>query len=98
MDTRARTIKRPSDDQSVRTGLSEQSIRRAFLDNLLYVQARFIEAASTDDQYRALAHTIRDRLIHRWVNTIRTYQKSIRAQSATFRLNTFPVLSSPTIC
>jgi glycogen phosphorylase len=62
-------------DESVRTGLSEEAIRQSFLDNLLYVQARFIEAASIDDQYRALAHTVRDRLIHRWVNTIRTYQE-----------------------
>ena len=62
-------------DESVRTGLSEEAIRQSFLDNLLYVQARVIETASIDDQYRALARSVRDRLIHRWVNTIRTYQQ-----------------------
>ena len=63
-------------DESVRTGLSEDAIRLAFLDNLLYVQGRFPEIASVDDQYKALAYTIRDRLLQRWVSTMRTYQQS----------------------
>jgi len=75
MAEHARTTQRNTDDDSVRTGVSEESIRRAFLDNLLYTQETFIEVASVHDQYRALAHTIRDRLLHRWVNTIRTYQE-----------------------
>src|SRR3990172_1379618 len=61
--------------ESIRTGLSEESIRLAFLDNLFYVQGRFLEVASTDDQYKALAYTIRDRLLHRWVSTVQTYQR-----------------------
>ncbi|MDP2809621.1 MAG: glycogen/starch/alpha-glucan phosphorylase [Rhodocyclaceae bacterium] len=61
--------------ESTRTGLSAESIRRAFLDNLFYVQGRFPEVASINDQYKALAYTIRDRLLHRWVSTIRTYQQ-----------------------
>jgi starch phosphorylase len=63
-------------DSSVRTGLSEDSIRRAFLDNLFYVQGRFPEVASLDDKYKALAYTIRDRLLHRWVATVRAYQQA----------------------
>jgi starch phosphorylase len=61
--------------ESIRTGLSEECIRLAFLDNLFYVQGRFLEVASTDDKYKALAFTIRDRLLHRWVSTTRTYQQ-----------------------
>jgi starch phosphorylase len=72
----ARTSNLDNGDDSVRTGLSEASIRQAFLDNLLYMQARFIEVASVDDQYRALAYTIRDRLLHRWLSTIRTYRET----------------------
>jgi starch phosphorylase len=70
--------KRKSDnhDDSIRTGLSEDSIRRAFLDNLFYVQGRFPEVASLDDKYKALAYTIRDRLLHRWVATVRAYQQA----------------------
>src|SRR3954452_8151062 len=59
MAEHARTTQRNTDDGSVRTGVSEESIQRAFLDNLLYTQETFIEVASVDDQYRALAHTIR---------------------------------------
>jgi len=61
--------------ENVRTGLSEESIRLAFLDNLFYVQGRFLEVASLNDKYKALAYTIRDRLLHRWAATTQTYQK-----------------------
>jgi starch phosphorylase len=76
MDERPLAAKPIADDESIRTGLSEHSIRLAFLDNLLYVQGRFPEIASVDDQYKALAFTIRDRLLQRWVSTMRTYQQS----------------------
>jgi starch phosphorylase len=71
-----RTKKQDVGNQSVRTGLSEESIRLAFLDNLFYIQGRTLEVASLNDKYKALAYTIRDRLLHRWVSTIRTYQKT----------------------
>ncbi|OFZ89627.1 MAG: glycogen phosphorylase [Betaproteobacteria bacterium RBG_16_64_18] len=61
--------------ERVRTGSSEEAIRLAFLDNLFYVQGRFLEVASVDDQYKALAYTVRDRLLHRWVSTVQTYQR-----------------------
>ena len=61
--------------EHIRTGLSEESIRLAFLDNLFYVQGRFLKVASPDDKYKALAYTVRDRLLRRWVSTISTYQE-----------------------
>jgi len=73
--TPARKAARGTDNESIRTGLSEESIRLAFLDNLFYVQGRFLEVASANDKYKALAYTVRDRLLHRWVSTIRTYQQ-----------------------
>jgi starch phosphorylase len=65
-----------AENERVRTGLSEETIRLAFLDNLFYVQGRFLEVASLNDKYKALAYTIRDRLLHRWVGTTRTYQQA----------------------
>ncbi len=62
--------------EEIRTGLSVESIRRAFLDNLFFVQGRFLEVASTDDKYKALAYTIRDRLLYRWVSTVQTYKET----------------------
>ena len=58
----------------IRTGLSKDAFKRAFLDNLFYVQARFPEVASRQDCYMALAHTVRDRMLDRWVQTARTYK------------------------
>ena len=71
-----RKQKLDASSESIRTGLSEESIRAAFLDNLFYVQGRFPEVASLNDKYKALAYTVRDRLLHRWVSTVRTYQQA----------------------
>ncbi len=76
MSEKHRAAKHGTASESIRTGLSEESIRLAFLDNLFYVQGRFPEVASVDDQYQALAYTIRDRMLHRWISTIRTYQQT----------------------
>jgi starch phosphorylase len=62
--------------EEIRTGMSVDAIRQAFLDNLFFVQGRFLEVATLDDQYKALAYTVRDRLLRRWVNTIRTYRET----------------------
>jgi len=61
-----------------RTGLSVAAFKRAFLDNLFYVQGRFPAVATRNDQYMALAYSVRDRLLQHWLNTGETYlrQKS----------------------
>jgi glycogen phosphorylase len=62
----------PEDD---RTGMSEDTLKRAFLDNLFYLQGRGKDNATLHDYYMALAYTIRDRLIHRSIKTTNTYQE-----------------------
>jgi starch phosphorylase len=62
--------------ENIRTGHSVEVLQRAFLDNLFYTQGRYLEVASPNDLYQALAHTLRDRLLHRWVSTVRTYANS----------------------
>ena len=65
--------------EPTRTGLSVEALKRAFADNLFYVQARFPKIATTNDNYMALAVTVRDRLLQRWVQTVKTYyEKSSR--------------------
>ena len=59
----------------LRTGLDASTLRRAILDNLTYVQAVLPPLASRNDWYMALAHTVRDRLLHRWARTVRTYSE-----------------------
>jgi starch phosphorylase len=56
-----------------RTGLNIETIKRAFLDNLFYIQGKFPAIATPHDYYMALAYTVRDRLFHRWIATAETY-------------------------
>src|SRR2546423_3617084 len=59
--------------EDIRSGLSPATIARAFRDNLGYLRARFPAVATTNDNYMALAYSVRDRLLHRWLETARTY-------------------------
>ena len=63
----------PSDD--IRNGVSVASLKKAIIDNLLYFQGRFPDSATGIDWYLALAYTVRDRLLNRWLNSEQTYQK-----------------------
>ena len=58
-----------------RTGMSLETLKRAFLDNLFYLQGKDRNSATTRDFYYALAYTVRDRLLKRFINTSRTYQE-----------------------
>jgi starch phosphorylase len=62
--------------ENIRTGQTVTALKRAFLDNLFYSQGRFLEVAKPNDLFQALAHTVRDHLLHRWVSTVQTYAKS----------------------
>lgn len=52
----------------IRTGSSPDSISQAFLDNLYYTRGRIPALASRTDLYLALAYTVRDRLLDRWID------------------------------
>ena len=58
-----------------RTAGDVEAIRRSFLDNLYLIQARFPEVATQNDYYLALAWTVRDRLLRRWIDTASTYYR-----------------------
>src|SRR5438876_4930358 len=66
-------VKTQTESEDVRSGLSPATIARPFRDNLAYLQARFPAVATRNDNYMALAYSVRDRLLHRWINTARTY-------------------------
>jgi starch phosphorylase len=57
-----------------RTALGVEALAQSFLDNLFFVQGRSIERATVNDLYMALAHTVRDRLVERWIQTVKNYQ------------------------
>ena len=62
---------------TVRTGLGIEAIKRDFLDNLFYIQARFPSVASPNDYYQALSYTVRDRLLERLVRSAQTFKDTI---------------------
>lgn len=57
-----------------RTAMSSATIRRAFLDHVFYTQGKLPGHASGNDLYQALAHTVRDRLVQRWISTAEAYE------------------------
>ncbi|MEO1637039.1 MAG: glycogen/starch/alpha-glucan phosphorylase, partial [Cyanobacteria bacterium J06631_9] len=57
-----------------RTGLKPETLKRAFLDNLFYVQGKSPDIASLQDYYMALAYTVRDRMLHHWLSSASKYR------------------------
>ena len=56
-----------------RVSLGKESLKRAFLDNLYYTQGKFPALATRKDYYLALAYTVRDRMMQRWISTAASY-------------------------
>src|SRR3954468_20698062 len=56
---------RPRDDAA--------SLRRDLVGKLYFELAKFPEVATRNDQFLALAFAVRDRVLHRWVESSRTY-------------------------
>ncbi len=57
------------------------TLAQAILDNLYYVQGRPPELATRNDWYMALAYTVRDRLLHNWVQTLKTIREDVKVVS-----------------
>ncbi len=56
-----------------RTILTKEAFKQDFLDNLFYIQGKFPALASKNDYYQALAYSVRDRMLRRWISTAATY-------------------------
>ncbi|HEX2660508.1 MAG TPA: glycogen/starch/alpha-glucan phosphorylase [Polyangia bacterium] len=69
-----RAPKRPTGGHN-RVSMDPATFKRTVLDHLLYTCARDLSDATPRDLYQALAHTVRDRLVHRWLATQRTYDE-----------------------
>jgi starch phosphorylase len=69
----------PADTRSpetIRTGLSKEALQRAVVDNLACLQARYPAIATPHDWYMALAYSVRDRMLARWVSTAQMHAAS----------------------
>jgi len=60
---------------ATRVGLGADALQRSVLDNLVCLQGRFPEIATPRDWYMALAYSVRDRLMARWIQSVRAYEK-----------------------
>jgi starch phosphorylase len=56
-----------------RIGVTPDDLERAFSDSLIYDQARSPRRATRLDQYLAIATAVRDRLVQRWVGSMRAF-------------------------
>jgi glycogen phosphorylase len=61
--------------EHIRTGLNTESLKRSFIDNLIYEQGKYPGLATKLDYYMAIASSVRDRLLQRWVDTVETYRQ-----------------------
>jgi glycogen phosphorylase len=61
-----------SERADVRTGLDAEAIGQALIDNLHCLQAKTPQHATRNDWYMALAYTVRDRMLDRYIRTVET--------------------------
>ena len=73
MNVRALPPAQDDGPEDERVALSKEAFKHAFLDNLFYVQGKIPALATKRDYYMALAFTVRDRMLHRWISTAETY-------------------------
>jgi len=76
LDTCAETIESISELLEDRTGHDPESIKSSFLRHVAFTQAKVPGYATERDRYVALALTVRDRLIDRWIATRRAYYEN----------------------
>jgi len=50
-----------------------ERLKRTFVEKLFYIQGKFPKLATQNDYYLALAYTVRDRMLKRWVNSAAAY-------------------------
>ncbi|MDE3056396.1 MAG: glycogen/starch/alpha-glucan phosphorylase [Bacteroidota bacterium] len=80
-------MKRPAHDD-IRVAMDTEAIEHSIMDNLNCIQGRVPRTATRNDWYMAVAYTVRDRILHKWMQTIEAYmenkEKSVSYLSAEF--------------
>ena len=69
--------------ERVRTGTSVASLKQAIMDNRFCLLGRPFEAATPHNHYMALAYTVRDRLLERFMRSSKCY-KEMRARTVCY--------------
>jgi glycogen phosphorylase len=58
-----------------RTGVTVEILKKAILENLQYVVGKDSETATETDYFMAVAYTVRDRILARWLATRKSYSE-----------------------
>ena len=74
----------------MRGGATPEAIAEALIDNLHYVQAKLPQHATRNDWYMALAYTVRDRMLDRYITTLETLTTADTAQGGRVPLGRVP--------
>jgi starch phosphorylase len=79
MQKKRKVTTTPSREQreDIRTGLSVEAIKQSVLDNLYFHFAKVPHAATRNDWCMALAYTVRDRMIQRWIKTLQNFTEDL---------------------
>ena len=72
--TKKNAGKKPS-SKATGPGNEIKNLTREFLRHLFYTQGRTLEMATPNDLYMALAVTVRNQLLERWLHTVQNYDK-----------------------
>jgi len=71
----ALALERARELPNSRTSGGADILKRAFADHLQYSQGKDEHSATALDRYFAVAHTVRDRMMRRWITTQQRYYK-----------------------
>lgn len=69
MKTNKTTANKTAASEGSEPGVTAETLSRAIMDNLYFREARVPAVATTNDWYLALAYTVRDKIIKRWIKT-----------------------------
>jgi glycogen phosphorylase len=61
--------------EEISIGESVEALKRAIMENLYYREARIPAVATRNDWYLAVACTVRDRIMNRWIKSLDTIMK-----------------------
>jgi starch phosphorylase len=72
MDAKSSSSQKAGVVEDDRTGIGVETLRRAIQENLFYRCGNVPALATRSDYYLAVAYTVRDRLMQRWLSTARS--------------------------
>lgn len=79
MTVKKRGKKKEQVPEKIRTSSTVGALKRAFADNLFYVQGRSGSIATVNDLYMALSYTVRDHMLNRFIQTFHQYIRNVTA-------------------